>query len=129
MPSPEPRLAVCPGTYDPVTNGHLDVITRASRLFDELIVAVVNASVRKSKALFTTEQRMGFIEEATKHLTALAEKLWGAEKPRMKSLKRLATKKPQLSAVFFTPEGAHIGGLIVDPLTGAIIKFGRSPEK
>jgi pantetheine-phosphate adenylyltransferase len=68
MPSPEPRLAVCPGTYDPVTNGHLDVITRASRLFDELIVAVVNASVRKSKALFTTEQRMGFIEEATKHL-------------------------------------------------------------
>ena len=68
MPSTEPRLAVCPGTYDPVTNGHLDVITRASRLFDELIVAVVNASVRKSKALFTTEQRIAFIEEATRHM-------------------------------------------------------------
>src|SRR3712207_6619029 len=68
MPTSDPRLAVCPGTYDPVTNGHLDVITRASRLFDELIVAVVNASVRKSKALFGTEQRIGFIEEAVGHL-------------------------------------------------------------
>jgi pantetheine-phosphate adenylyltransferase len=68
MPSPEPRLAVCPGTYDPVTRGHLDVITRASRLFDEIIVAVVNASVRKSKALFTTEQRIDFITEATQHI-------------------------------------------------------------
>ena len=68
MPVTGPRLAVCPGTYDPVTNGHLDVIARASRLFDELIVAVVNASVRKSKALFGTEQRIGFIEEAVGHL-------------------------------------------------------------
>jgi pantetheine-phosphate adenylyltransferase len=68
MPSSEPRLAVCPGTYDPVTFGHLDVITRAAGLFDELIVAVVNASVRKSKALFTTEERIAFIEEAVQHL-------------------------------------------------------------
>jgi pantetheine-phosphate adenylyltransferase len=67
MPT-DPRLAVCPGTYDPVTNGHLDVISRASRLFDEIIVAVVNASVRKSKALFTTEERIAFIEEAVQHL-------------------------------------------------------------
>ena len=64
----EHRIAVCPGTYDPVTLGHLDVITRASKLFDEIIVAVVNASVRKSKALFTTEERIGFIEEATKDI-------------------------------------------------------------
>ena len=68
MPTSEPRLAVCPGTYDPVTFGHLDVITRAARLFDELIVAVVNASVRKSKALFDTEQRIAFIAEAVQHL-------------------------------------------------------------
>ena len=64
----EHRIAVCPGSYDPVTNGHLDVITRGAKLFDELIVAVVNASVRKSKALFTIEQRIAFIEEGTKHL-------------------------------------------------------------
>src|SRR4051794_19006584 len=68
MPPTEPRLAICPGTYDPVTFGHLDVINRASRLFDEIIVAVVNASVRKSKALFTTEERIAFIEEATAHI-------------------------------------------------------------
>ena len=67
MPT-EPRIAVCPGSYDPITNGHLDVITRASKLFDEVIVAVVNASVRKSKALFTTEERIAFIEKGTEHL-------------------------------------------------------------
>ena len=64
----EKRIAVCPGSYDPVTNGHIDVITRASKLFDELIVAVVNASVRKNKALFTAEERCDFIERATSHL-------------------------------------------------------------
>jgi pantetheine-phosphate adenylyltransferase len=57
-------IAVCPGSYDPITNGHLDVIRRASRLYDEVIVAVVNRSVRKSKALFDIDERMGFIEGA-----------------------------------------------------------------
>jgi pantetheine-phosphate adenylyltransferase len=65
---PAKRIAVCPGSYDPVTNGHVDVITRASKLFDEVVVGVVNASVRKSKALFTAEERCAFIEEATAHL-------------------------------------------------------------
>ena len=66
--APDNRIAVCPGSYDPITNGHVDVITRAAALFDELIVAVVNASVRKSKTLFSAEVRCGFIEEATAHL-------------------------------------------------------------
>jgi pantetheine-phosphate adenylyltransferase len=66
--APDPRIAVCPGTYDPVTNGHLDVISRASVMFDELIVAVVNASVRKSSALFSAEERCAFLEQATRHL-------------------------------------------------------------
>jgi pantetheine-phosphate adenylyltransferase len=65
---PDPRVAVCPGSYDPVTNGHVDVITRAAHMFDELIVAVVNASMRKNEALFTAEERIGFIEAATAHL-------------------------------------------------------------
>jgi pantetheine-phosphate adenylyltransferase len=68
MPTTEHRIAVCPGSYDPITLGHLDVITRASKLFDEVVVAVVNASVRKNKALFTAEQRIAFIDEATAHL-------------------------------------------------------------
>jgi pantetheine-phosphate adenylyltransferase len=66
--APDPRIAVCPGSYDPITHGHVDVITRASLMFDELIVAVVNASVRKSKSLFSAEERIEFIEAATAHL-------------------------------------------------------------
>jgi pantetheine-phosphate adenylyltransferase len=66
--APDPRIAVCPGSYDPITHGHVDVISRASVMFDELIVAVVNASVRKSKSLFTAEERIEFIETATAHL-------------------------------------------------------------
>jgi pantetheine-phosphate adenylyltransferase len=66
--APDPRIAVCPGSYDPITNGHVDVITRASLMFDHLIVAVVNASVRKSTSLFTADERIGFIREATGHL-------------------------------------------------------------
>jgi pantetheine-phosphate adenylyltransferase len=64
-----PHIAVCPGSYDPITNGHIDVITRAAETFDEIIVAVVNASVRKNRALFTAEERVEFIERATSHLT------------------------------------------------------------
>jgi pantetheine-phosphate adenylyltransferase len=66
--APDNRIAVCPGSYDPVTFGHVDVITRAAGMFDHLIVAVVNASMRKSKALFSAEERIGFIERATSHL-------------------------------------------------------------
>src|ERR1700704_3337385 len=66
--NPDNRIAVCPGSYDPITNGHIDVISRASGMFDELIVAVVNASVRKTKSLFSAEERIRFIEQATAHL-------------------------------------------------------------
>ena len=66
--APDNRIAVCPGSYDPLTLGHLDVITRAAGMFDQLIIAVVNASVRKSKSLFDAEERIGFIERATAHL-------------------------------------------------------------
>ena len=64
----DPRIVVCPGSYDPITNGHLDVISRASLLFDEVIVGVVNLPVRKGSTLFDVEERLGFIEEATAHL-------------------------------------------------------------
>jgi pantetheine-phosphate adenylyltransferase len=69
--NPDHRIALCPGSYDPLTNGHLDVIRRASELFDEVIVAVVNLPVRKGKTLFGIEERIGFIEEATKHIPAV----------------------------------------------------------
>jgi pantetheine-phosphate adenylyltransferase len=55
------RRAVCPGSFDPVTNGHLDIIGRASRLFDEVIVGVlINESKR---GLFTIEERLDMLRE------------------------------------------------------------------
>jgi len=68
MPRSERSIAVCPGSYDPVTNGHLDVIRRAASLYDEVWVAVVNRSVRKSSAVFDIDDRVGFIEHAVADL-------------------------------------------------------------
>jgi pantetheine-phosphate adenylyltransferase len=65
--SPADRKCVCPGTYDPITNGHLDVIGRASELFDEVVVAVVNQSVRKNKGVFGIEERLEMVNRATAH--------------------------------------------------------------
>ncbi|MBA2636748.1 MAG: pantetheine-phosphate adenylyltransferase [Solirubrobacterales bacterium] len=61
-------MAVCPGTYDPITNGHLDVIQRAAQLFDEVIVAVVNLPMRKGSTLFTVDERLDIIRRATADL-------------------------------------------------------------
>ena len=66
--SPESRICVCPGSYDPITNGHLDVIQRSAELFDEVVVAVVNLSTRKNQPLFGIEERIAFIESATSDL-------------------------------------------------------------
>ncbi len=66
--TPDNRIAVCPGSYDPVTNGHLDVITRAAAMFDRVIVAVVNLPIRKGNTLFSTDERVGFVRNATAHL-------------------------------------------------------------
>jgi len=66
--SPESRICVCPGSYDPITNGHLDVIGRAAELFDEVVIAVVNLSTRKNRPLFGIDERIAFIEQATSDL-------------------------------------------------------------
>jgi pantetheine-phosphate adenylyltransferase len=56
------RRAVCPGSFDPVTNGHIDIVRRASRLFDEVVVAVgVNASKNR---LFTADERMEMLRDS-----------------------------------------------------------------
>jgi pantetheine-phosphate adenylyltransferase len=68
MSAEDPTVAVCPGSYDPVTNGHLDVITRAANVFDRVVVGVVNNPVRKQQTLFTAAERKQFIEEATADL-------------------------------------------------------------
>lgn len=61
------RIAVCPGSFDPITNGHLDIISRASKIFDKVIVAV---SVNPSKNnTFTIDERVHLIETCTTHLS------------------------------------------------------------
>ncbi|MDX6690449.1 MAG: pantetheine-phosphate adenylyltransferase [Solirubrobacteraceae bacterium] len=66
--TPDPRIAICPGSYDPVTYGHLDIITRTAELFDAVVVSVVHLPTRKGQTLFSIDERLGFIEEATAHL-------------------------------------------------------------
>ncbi len=70
--APDNRSAICPGTFDPVTLGHLDVIARASAMYDTLIVAVVNHPWRKGKTMFTTDERIGFIAGATREMGNVA---------------------------------------------------------
>jgi len=66
--APDNRTAICPGTFDPVTNGHLDVIGRASAMYDHVIVGVVNLPWRKGKTVFESEERVRFVENATRDL-------------------------------------------------------------
>ena len=64
------RRAVCPGSFDPVTNGHVDVITRAAGLYDELVVAVL---VNPGKAgLFSVDERMELLREPSPTLPNVA---------------------------------------------------------
>ncbi|MFM7874466.1 MAG: pantetheine-phosphate adenylyltransferase [Actinomycetota bacterium] len=68
------RKAVCPGSFDPITNGHLDVIERASGLFDEVTIAVL---VNSSKSgLFTIEERIKMAKDASTHLPNLKVDTW-----------------------------------------------------
>jgi pantetheine-phosphate adenylyltransferase len=66
--APDNRIAICPGTFDPITYGHVDVISRASAMYDQVIVAVVNLPWRKGKTVFSTEERVRFVENATREM-------------------------------------------------------------
>ncbi|MGS2776731.1 pantetheine-phosphate adenylyltransferase [Robertmurraya sp. GLU-23] len=59
-------IAVCPGSFDPITYGHLDIITRGAKVFDEVFVVVLSNSSKKP--LFSVEERTEMIREVTKHL-------------------------------------------------------------
>lgn len=60
------RIAVYPGSFDPITNGHLDIIERASKIFDKVVVGVLVNKNKQPK--FSGKQRIEFIEKVTKHL-------------------------------------------------------------
>ena len=59
--------AICPGSYDPVTLGHVDVVTRAARIFDRIVIGVV-ANPRHKQPMFPVEERVRFLEQALGHL-------------------------------------------------------------
>ena len=60
------NIAIYPGSFDPITNGHLDLIKRSSKLFDKLIVSISNESVNK-KYLFSSKERVELINDSIKH--------------------------------------------------------------
>ncbi len=63
------RRAVCPGSFDPVTNGHLDIVRRAASLFDEVVVAI-GTNTSKNR-LFTPEERIAMLEQATASISGV----------------------------------------------------------
>jgi pantetheine-phosphate adenylyltransferase len=68
------KRAVCPGSFDPITNGHLDVIERASGLFDEVTIAVLMNSSKSG--LFTVDERVEMIRDCVKHLSNVKVDTW-----------------------------------------------------
>jgi pantetheine-phosphate adenylyltransferase len=68
------KKVVCPGSFDPITFGHLDIIERASSLFDEVVVAVLVNKTKKS--LFTVEERMEMISEVTAQYPNVSVASW-----------------------------------------------------
>ena len=68
------KSAVCPGSFDPVTHGHLDIIERATSHFDQVIVAVL--ANRSKSSLFTIDERIDMIRENTRHLSNVVVDSW-----------------------------------------------------
>lgn len=74
MTTKTPRVCLCPGSYDPVTNGHVDVVERASRLFDEVVVAILHNQAKQGT--FPIDQRIALLEPALAHLDNVRIATW-----------------------------------------------------
>ena len=70
----EPRRCVCPGSYDPVTNGHVDIIERAAGLFDEVVVAVLHNEAKKGT--FSVDERLELLKQSLAHLDNVRIAAW-----------------------------------------------------
>lgn len=74
MTTKTPRVCVCPGSYDPVTNGHVDVVERAARLFDEVVVAILHN--QSKQGTFSVERRIELLQPALAHLDNVRIASW-----------------------------------------------------
>jgi pantetheine-phosphate adenylyltransferase len=63
-------VAIYPGTFDPITNGHLDLVTRAARIFDRVIIAI--AENKAKSPLFNLEERVALAKQSTEHMSSVA---------------------------------------------------------
>ena len=66
------KRGIVPGTFDPVTSGHIDIIERAAGLFDELVVGVAKSEAKNGGPMFTLSERVALLEKATEHLSNVA---------------------------------------------------------
>ncbi len=105
------RAAIYPGSFDPFTNGHLDVVTRAAKIFDHITVAVLENRSKQRNNLFSIDERLGIIRESVKHLSNVdAESFTGltAEYARQKSVKVLVRGLRAVSDFEFELQIAHL---------------------
>ena len=84
MSATSPVTCICPGSYDPVTLGHLDVIGRAAGIFERVVVGVVGEP-RHKQAMFTIEERVAFLEEALGALDNVKVDVFDLAVPRLRS--------------------------------------------
>ena len=68
------RIAICPGSFDPVTKGHVDIIERTAKLFDRVVALVVINPAKRP--FFTVEERTGFLRRATAHIGNVLPTVW-----------------------------------------------------
>ena len=63
------KTAICPGSFDPITDGHLDIIKRSAKLFDRVIVVVMSNYRKANTSCFSVEERMELIKRCTRELS------------------------------------------------------------
>jgi pantetheine-phosphate adenylyltransferase len=105
------RDAIYPGSFDPMTLGHLDIVTRAAKIFDHVTIAVLQNREKRGKNLFSLEERLAIIREATSHLPNVsAESFSGltAEYARVKGVKVLVRGLRAVSDYEYELQVAHL---------------------